>query len=82
MKRCAYTLTFVLLMLLVCGSALAEALADDPVVVRVGDFSYTQSQLQGSLDALRYYQLEKLNGLLEGWRADYEIETHPELLTY
>ena len=32
--------------------------------------------------ALRYYQLEKLNGLLEGWRADYEIETHPELLTY
>ena len=32
--------------------------------------------------ALRYYQLEKLNGLLDGWRADYEIETHPELLTY
>ena len=32
--------------------------------------------------ALRYYQLEKLDGLLEGWRADYEIETHPELLTY
>ncbi len=32
--------------------------------------------------ALRYYQLEKLNGLVEGWRADYEIETHPELLTY
>ena len=32
--------------------------------------------------ALRYYQLEKLDGLQEGWRADYEIETHPELLTY
>ena len=32
--------------------------------------------------ALRYYQLEKLNGLVEGWRADYEIETHPELLEY
>ena len=29
--------------------ALAEA--DDPVVVRVGDFTYTQSQLQRSLDS-------------------------------
>ena len=32
--------------------------------------------------ALRYYQLEKLNALVEEWRADYEIETHPELLKY
>ena len=31
-----------------CSMALAEV--DDPVVVRVGDFSYTQSQLQASLD--------------------------------
>ncbi|MBR2797170.1 MAG: peptidylprolyl isomerase [Clostridia bacterium] len=32
--------------------------------------------------ALRYYQLEKLNGLVEEWQAEYEIETHPELLKY
>ena len=32
--------------------------------------------------AERYYQLEKLHGLVEGWKADYEIETHPELLKY
>ena len=32
--------------------------------------------------ALRYYQMEKLNALVEGWQADYEIETHPELLKY
>ncbi len=32
--------------------------------------------------ALRYYQLEKLNELVDGWQADYEIETHPELLMY
>lgn len=32
--------------------------------------------------ALRYYQLEKLNGLVDDWQADYEIETHPELLKY
>ena len=32
--------------------------------------------------ALRYYQLEKLNGLIEEWEKDYEIETHPELLKY
>ena len=43
-------LTIFLLVLLLCGSALAESVADDPVVVRVGDFSYTQSQLQASLD--------------------------------
>jgi len=32
--------------------------------------------------ALRYYQLEKLNGLIEQWQEDYDIETHPELLKY
>lgn len=32
--------------------------------------------------ALRYYQMEKLNELIDGWQADYEIETHPELLKY
>ena len=32
--------------------------------------------------AERFYQLQKLNSLLEAWQADYEIETHPELLTY
>ena len=32
--------------------------------------------------ALRYYQMEKLNELVDGWQADYEIETHPELLKY
>ena len=32
--------------------------------------------------ALRYYQMEKLNDLIDGWQADYEIETHPELLKY
>lgn len=32
--------------------------------------------------ALRYYQLEQLNALVDGWQADYEIETHPELLKY
>ena len=32
--------------------------------------------------ALRYYQLEELAGMVEAWQADYEIETHPELLLY
>jgi len=32
--------------------------------------------------ALRYYQLEKLNGLIEEWQKEYDIETHPELLKY
>ena len=32
--------------------------------------------------ALRYYQLEALADLVEVWQADYEIETHPELLKY
>lgn len=30
--------------------------------------------------AERYYQLNKLNELIDGWRTDYDIETHPELL--
>ena len=32
--------------------------------------------------ALRYYQLEKLAGLVDGWMGDNDIETHPELLKY
>lgn len=32
--------------------------------------------------ALRYYQMDKLNDLIDGWQGDYEIETHPELLKY
>ena len=32
--------------------------------------------------ALRYYQLEKLNGLIGEWEKDYDVETHPELLRY
>lgn len=32
--------------------------------------------------AERYYQLEKLNALIDQWQGDYEIETHPELLKY
>ena len=50
MKRYAHISTIILLVLLLCGSALAEPAKEDPVVVRVGDFSYTQSQLQASLD--------------------------------
>ena len=50
MRRYAHISTIFLLVLLLCGSALAESVAEDPVVVRVGDFSYTQSQLQASLD--------------------------------
>ena len=36
------------LSILLCASALAEA--EDPVVVRVGDFSFTKSQLQSAID--------------------------------
>ena len=36
----------------VCLAAMCAALAeaDDPVVVRVGDFSFTKSQLQSAID--------------------------------
>ena len=46
--RCFLALILALSITLAFG-ALAEA--DDPVVVRVGDFTYTQSQLQRSLDS-------------------------------
>ena len=36
-----------LVIIMLCGTALA----DDPVVVRVGDFSYARSVVQGSLDS-------------------------------
>lgn len=52
MKRYVHTAMVFILVLLLCGSALAESVAEDPVVVRVGDFSYTQSQLQASLDSV------------------------------
>ena len=32
--------------------------------------------------ALRYYQMEKLNALVEEWQGDYGIEMHPEMLKY
>lgn len=51
--------------------------------VPAGDHVLTNDERQLlNAAALRYYQLEKLNGLIEGWEADYEIETHPELLKY
>ena len=51
MKRCAGALMIITLILALCCSATAESVADDPVVVRVGDYTYTRSQLQGSLDS-------------------------------
>ena len=30
--------------------------------------------------ALNYYQNQELEKLMTGWREEYEIETHPELL--
>ena len=48
-----------------------------------GDYVLTDDQRKLlNAAALRYYQLEKLDELVEGWEADYEIETHPELLKY
>ena len=51
MKRCARALAIITLILGLCCSATAESVSDDPVVVRVGDYTYTRSQLQGSLDS-------------------------------
>ncbi len=51
MKRCIRALMIATLVLSLCCSTLAEWAADDPVVVRVGDFTYTRSQLQRSLDS-------------------------------
>ena len=42
----------VILALCVALGCAALAEANDPVVVRVGDFTYTQSQIQGSLDSV------------------------------
>ena len=39
-----------------------------------------QEQLDAS--ALQYYKNERLQELIAGWKADYEIETHPEMLEY
>lgn len=51
MKRCIRALMIATLVLSLCCSTLAESAVDDPVVVRVGDFTYTRSQLQRSLDS-------------------------------
>ena len=51
MKRCIRALMIATLVFSLCCSTLAESAADDPVVVRVGDFTYTRSQLQRSLDS-------------------------------
>ena len=42
---------FTALCLALCLPAVAESTADDPVVVRVGEFSYPLSVVQGSLDS-------------------------------
>ena len=49
MKR---KLCFMLVLLLATLCPAMAETADDPVVVRVGDFTYTQSVLQGSLDSM------------------------------
>lgn len=50
MKCRARTSAIILLILMLCCSALAESVADDPIVVRVGKFSYPRSKVQASLD--------------------------------
>ena len=47
-----------------------------------GDHVLTEEERdQLNASALQYYQNERLLELCETWKADYEIETHPELLT-
>lgn len=46
----AKVLLIAFLALTVAGASLAET--DDPAVVRVGDFTYSQSVVQGSLDSM------------------------------
>lgn len=47
-----------------------------------GDHVLTgEEREQLNASALQYYQNEKLLELCEIWKPDYEIETHPELLT-
>lgn len=48
-KRCL-VIALALLMAL-CMPSLAESIQEDPIVVRVGDFSYSLSVVQGSLDS-------------------------------
>ena len=48
-----------------------------------GDHILTDEEReQLNASALQYYQNERLLELCAQWRADYEIETHPELLDY
>ena len=51
--------------------------------VPAGDHVLTDDERQLlNVAAQRYYLEQRLNELIEGWEADYEIETHPELLQY
>ena len=67
MKKTVRFVWVVLLIVLTLCPALAEAA--DPVVVRVGDFTYTQSVVQGSLDSMR-----DLTQVLEGEAPSEEVK--------
>lgn len=48
-----------------------------------GDHTLTEDERQTLAEsALYYYQTQALIALFEEWKPDYDIETHPELLTY
>ncbi|MBQ1790717.1 MAG: hypothetical protein II008_11085 [Oscillospiraceae bacterium] len=61
MKRICLIVLFLSLLLTTCISALSES-AEDPVVVRVGDITFTQSEVQfgyvSSLDVLKAFNGE------------------------
>ena len=61
MKRICLIVMFLSLLLTTCISALSES-AEDPVVVRVGDITFTQSEVQfgyvSSLDVLKAFNGE------------------------
>ena len=51
--------------------------------VPAGDHVLTDDErMLLNVAAQRYYQLKRLNELIDGWKTDYEIETHPEQLKY
>ena len=52
----------------------AEAPAGDHVLTE-------EEREQLNASTLQYYQTERLLELCDTWKADYEIETHPELLS-
>ena len=48
-----------------------------------GDYVLTDDERQTlAASALYYTQTQALIELFEEWKPDYDIETHPELLTY